>query len=260
MVGKMSRRAKPASHWTLRDLASYKITIVDQDSQLFFGRPSNHKNSWQRQHHWPTNFMATRDRVGARDEESAQLLHFLDLAHIPGTYETATDTFAIKLLEKLKYNNNKKIVIGQHRLNLAICHTNHLTIPNICIMDDDGIICLVQQNKSVRNDADPVAQVVAQAIAVFQENNKTLHYAGRQELNAMMIPAITMQGSVPRFYKIHMTKKLADAVQEGTCPDTSTTVFRHEVTVDDVEVGMRDIEQREEIVTCLLHFKNFVKD
>ena len=61
-------------------------------------------------------------------------------------------------------------------------------------------LLLVQEDKTHTNPSDPEAQLVADTIAAFQENNmKRVNGLFLEPLEMQMIPGITMVGTFPRF-------------------------------------------------------------
>jgi hypothetical protein len=86
----------------------------------------------------------------------------------------------------------------------------------------------VQGDKRLLSLKDPEPQVVAEAIAAYALNNKVrVMSLNLPPLAAVTLPAITMVGTSPIFYKITVTAELSTAVQQGTYPATKTRVFRY---------------------------------
>ena len=72
----------------------------------------------------------------------------------------------------------------------------------------------------------PSPQVIAEAIAAFQYNNRARSRIGLHELDAMTIPCITMVGTRPIFYKVPVTKALSNAVITAQYPQVTTHVTK----------------------------------
>ena len=120
---------------------------------------------------------------------------------------------------------------------------------------------LVQEDKRFDNPKDPEPQVIAEAIAAFQENNRELEKQKRSSLSAMVIPCITMVGTFPTFYLVPVTEELSWCVRTGSYPTELTTVLRYiPSAVRRVNEGMRPVESRREILKCLDAFKRSVDD
>ncbi|KAJ7215766.1 hypothetical protein B0H12DRAFT_1329543 [Mycena haematopus] len=175
------RSPKSGNDWTQKELAAYNIRVVEQSPVEFFGierLPSLPASLYA--------FSRTEDRTDATTNDTYELLHHLDLAHMP------------------------------KKLSVQI---------DVCILDSSNdILLLVQQD----NGNDPEPQVNAEAIAAFQRYNfireRQLHLPA---LDGMVIPAITVYGTLPTFYKLTVTASLNDAVKKGTFPGVATPVYRH---------------------------------
>jgi len=205
-------------------------------------------------------FIEVEDRGGAEDSETRKLLHYLDLALNPKVgQESAVDTFVSKLLEQSGYDAEDRIIFIRHALPFVICGTTSLAQTDVCIMDDNEILLLVQEDKRATSIKDPEPQVIAEAIAAFALNNKTRQKYNLQPCNEAVIPAMTMTGTYPIFYKIPITTQLSQAIQQGTYPQTETRILRFSpVLPRRISLGMRPLDNRGEILACLEAFKRFI--
>ena len=70
-------------------------------------------------------------------------------------------------MEKLGHGNGNRIIFMQYALPLVICGVYSLEQINICIMDDNKILLLVQEDKRLFSWKDSELQAIAEAIAVF---------------------------------------------------------------------------------------------
>jgi len=96
----------------------------------------------------------------------------------------------------------------------------------LCSRHNAGILLVVQEGKS-HLQAFPEAQVIADAIAAFQENDITRSTMGRFPLSEeATIYGITMVGS-SRFYKVKVAEELSRAIRHGLYPATQTIVRHH---------------------------------
>ncbi|KAJ7228308.1 hypothetical protein GGX14DRAFT_412615 [Mycena pura] len=158
-----------------------------------------------------------KNRTDATDSKTCQLQHHLDLAN-----------FAKKSLEKLGYAYGHRIIMTRQALPLFICAIDCSAQTDVCILDTTDIPLLVQEDERLDNGDDPELQVTVDAIAAIQRNSLTrvmeLHLLA---LDTMMIPAITMYGTFPIFYKTNVTTSLNDAVKLGVFPEVATMVYRH---------------------------------
>lgn len=200
------------------------ISLVSQNKQQFFGVPNLPAPARPAL----VGFMTTEDRQHAADSETRKLLHYFDLALDPKVgQEAAIDNFAAKLLEKLGYDDADRIIFIRRALPLVICGVSSLAQTNICVMDDDEILLLLQEDNRLLSLKDPEPQVIAEAIAAFAVNNKVrVASLNLALLPTATFPAITMVGTNPIFYKITVTAQLSTAVQQGTYPENETRVLR----------------------------------
>src|ERR1700722_2969849 len=84
---------------------------------------------------------------------------------------------------------------------------------DVCLVQGTStILPVVQEDKITTNQRDPEAQVIAEAIAAFQHNNRDRERLGETELDSMTIPSIPMIDTRPIFYEIPVTKQLSEAV------------------------------------------------
>ena len=136
----------------------------------------------------------------------------------------------------------------------------------VCVVDyspeNKGILLLVQEDKRFLEQGDPEAQVIAEAIAAFQTNNLRRAMAGQPTVNAQVMPAITMNGTAPTFYKVDVTSALVEAIEGAQYPEHVTIVHKLIPPVQQpVELqfhGMRPLDNRHVILSCFEAFKQFL--
>jgi hypothetical protein len=253
-MAQLLRTAKSGSDWTANELAAYNITVVPRNKEEFFGTS-----------HFPdpaepslAGFMTAETKQDTADKKARQLLHYLDLAMDPKIgQEAAVVNFAAELLRGLDYDDEYRIVFIRHAIPFLICGGNSVAQTDVCIMDDNEILLLLQEDKSMK---DPEPQVIAEAIAAFALNNRKrerdLHLPLR---NSIMLPCLTMASTSPIFYKITVTTALSKAVQTGSFPEIETRVLRY---IPDLprrnSEGMRPLPNRLEILRCFEAFKRFL--
>ncbi|KAI0269476.1 hypothetical protein BGY98DRAFT_1014873 [Russula aff. rugulosa BPL654] len=256
-MAQLLRIAKSGSDWTANELAAYNITVVPQSKEKFFGTidlPDPTVPSL-------AGFMTTETRQDAADKSTRRLLHYLDLAINPKIgQEAAVDNFAAELLRALDYDDEKRIVFIRRAIPFLVCGVNSVAQTDVCIMDDNEIQLLLQDDKRLTSMNDPEPQVIAEAIAAFALNNRKrerdLHLPLR---NSIMFPCITLVETSPIFYKITVTAALSQAVQTGTFPEIETHVLRYIPALPrGNSEGMRPLPNRLEILRCLEAFKNFL--
>jgi len=257
IMANLLRTAKSGSDWTANELIAYNITLVPQSKEEFFGTidfPDPTEPSL-------LGFMTNETRQTAADKKTKQLLHYLDLAMEPNIgQEAAVDNFAAELLRSLEYDDNDRIVFIRHAIPLLICGENSVAQTDVCIMDDDEILLLLQEDKRLTSMKDPEPQVIAEAIAAFALNNrKRERNLNLPPRDTIMFPALTMVGTTPIFYKVTVTAALSRAVQTGTYPEIESRVLRYIPTLPRRNSeGMRPLPNRLEILRCLEMFKKFL--
>jgi len=208
-----------------------------------------------------SGFMTNESRETATDKRTKQLLHYLDLAMDPKVgLESAVDNFAAELLRGLDYDNEDRIIFIRHAIPFLICGENSNAQTDVCVMDDNEILLLLQEDKRLTSMKDPEPQVIAEAIAAFAMNNMTRErQLNLQPRDIITFPALTMVGTTPAFYKVTVTAALSKAVQTGTYPEVETCVFRYIPTLPRrSSEGMRPLPNRLEILRCLEAFKKFL--
>ncbi|KAF8908545.1 hypothetical protein CPB84DRAFT_1843440 [Gymnopilus junonius] len=107
---------------------------------------------------------------------------------------------------------------------------------DICIIEDDLFILLVQEDK-----------LIAEAIAAFHQNNGNHRLAGLPELTYKLMPGIVMIGTAVVFYLIPVTKTL-----EFIPPVPDSAHY------GDHGKGMQPLENQHIILQCFKAFKMFV--
>jgi hypothetical protein len=140
--------------------------------------------------------------------------------------ESAIDDFARELLRALGYEEDDTILRTRYAIPLHICgERSRSAQTDICLVDGSSTILLViQEDKTVYSGADPEPQVIAEAIAAFQTNNRNRTQLGLPRLESMSIPCITLVGTRPIFYIVPVTKSLNTAVENGQWPENVTEV------------------------------------
>jgi hypothetical protein len=144
-----------------------------------------------------------------------------------------------------------------------VCGEERYAKTDVCIMDDQNILLLAQEDKRHLEGTDPEPQLVAEGIAAFYNNNNTrVRSLMLEPLLSKVIPGITMQGTMPTFYKIPVTADLVRAVQLGEYPAQETTVYAHLPVVPRparrYNEGMKPLDNRRVVMACYEAFKQFL--
>lgn len=175
------RSAKSGSDWTLNDLESYNIHIQLQDALTFFGvqqLPSPLVDP---------ELLNVGNADAMLQDRHAELINLLDLAMLSSTGESAVADFTVELFKIMGYVRRDRVARTRKDLNLLICGEYRHAKTDVCIIDrsKNDILLLVQEDKRLE-DREPVsaqAQLVAEAVAAFGENNESLKSAGLDPLS-----------------------------------------------------------------------------
>ncbi|KAG2130543.1 hypothetical protein BD769DRAFT_1604559 [Suillus cothurnatus] len=118
------------------------------------------------------------------------------------------------------------------------------------------MVYIIQENKTMRNPHDPEQQLIAEAIAIFQNNNNIRQEKGLDPLDKMTLP---MVGTRVTFYLVPVTDELNNAVVYGTYPESETKVRKCQCKVDGVDGCMEDPVYRTRALQQYIAFKDLVK-
>ena len=256
-MASLLRTAKSASDWKQNDLRTYNIVVRNVDPCSFFGRePTNLPESiesFRVAHHWQD----------VDDNFTMNLLRMLWFASGDNlARESAVDDFMMMLFVAIGYTSRTRFARSRRHLSLIVCGEYRQATPDICLLDDQTTVLLVQEDKYYVSDTDPEPQLIAEAIGAFQENDILRRRMSRPIRDHVTIPGITMRGTLPVFYKIEVTSELADAVAAGIYPPHETVVLscappcRPELS--GTISGMRDLEFREIALKYFEAFKQFI--
>jgi hypothetical protein len=218
------RSAKSGSDWSRNELLAYNIVVHHQSTEAFFG----HNIDSNLAHIDPLLLSGSLDSEGLSDA-TYRVLQYLDLAtRANAGQESAIDDFAKEILRVVGYEERGTLLRSRYAIPLTISgETNWLAQTDVCLVHGSSTILLVvQEDKTAVSARDPEAQVIAEAIAAFQHNNRNRTRLGLEELDEMMIPCITMIGTRPIFYKVPVSKDLSNSVITAQYPQCSTSVMK----------------------------------
>ena len=249
------RKSKSGNQWTSYELEAYNIRVVEQVQDEFFNGPLP-------PYCGPAAFVQYEDRAQVIDAASLSLLKRLDLAAmIVDGEESAVDDFAVEVLRALGYETDQTVIRTRKNIRLQMCGELVHAKTDVCVLDiNSSLLLLVQEDKSHLNPSDPEAQLIAEAIAAFQHNNKKrVDELFLDPLEEQVIPGITMVGTFPRFYKIRVTSELDRCVRHGAYPSSSIIVDRHTPRVPKRRSdGMKPLDNRRLVLQCYEAFRKFV--
>jgi len=196
----------------------------------------------------------------------AELINLLDIAMIPQLGETAVDDFVVELFKLLDYAHRNRVARTRVDLPLFICGEAMYAKTDVCIVDrsQNDILLLVQEDKRLEY-GEPIharAQLVAEAVGAFNENNVHREAIGLLPLAEKVMPGIVMVGTSPIFFKIPITQTLSTHIRHGTYPPEETRVLYCYPPVPRParrrSEGMKPLDNRVEILRCYEAFKSIV--
>ncbi|KAK2460093.1 hypothetical protein APHAL10511_007891 [Amanita phalloides] len=249
------RSPKSGSDWGGNELMAYNITIIPKPPQQFFPQGGDMPLTDLD----PALVTATLDADDVSDD-TYRFLSYLDIA-INTSQETAIGDFAREVLRTLGFEERGLVLRNRHIFPLTICGDSKATQIDVCLSDRWSLVLLVLQGERTIF-SDPEAQVIAEAIAVYQHNNMKRQRVGVLPLDAMTVPCITMVGTRPTFYLVPVTKALSDTVINGQLPSVCTEVFRCVTVAGDnrrSSEGMENPEYRRVAFQHFLAFKALAK-
>jgi hypothetical protein len=253
-----------SSYWTIDDLKkNYNITVSRQDAATFFGQavlpvPPHHPELLDK---------LTADEM--TNDESYQVVRHMDLAMDPTiTEKSAVDDFAMCLLRAMGYSgreSGRDLRTGKHLSLFFRSVLNHLEA-DVCVLDKDEFILLVQANKRHKDSRTiaPEPLLIFRAIAAVLYNNHRRRHLGLDPVDVNVMAGISMTGTSPVFFKVPVTLGLIEAVRTRRYPVTVTPT---DVAVHYPELprpsrrlteGMRPLDNRRSILACYEGFKQFV--
>lgn len=183
--------------------------------------------------------------------------------------ESAVDDLSKSIFQLFEYDEGDRTIRTREILDLDMANKKTQAIPDICIETLElSVKLVVQEDKSynVGNDRHlmghhPEAQVIAEAIAAYQENVKIYKRLGKTEIPTnQLIPAIVMLGTCPTFYLINVTQELAQYVKNGEEPINETIVKKY--MIPNLPINISDVMLSKShaihIASCYESFKKYI--
>ena len=224
-MANLIRSAKSGNDWSTNELLAYNITVQRQDVINFFGHELGSID------HLDSNLFSSADPTIAVDfsQETYRFLAYLDLASRANAgQESAIDDLARSVLEVTGFDQRGTILRTRYDIPFTICGDIHRAArSDVCLVHLNSMILLVvQEDKTTFSPNNPEPQIVAEAIATFQHNNRKRADLNLPQLDLMTVPCITMVGTRPFFYQIPVTQQLSDCVATGQFPSQPTVARR----------------------------------
>ena len=253
-----SRSAKSGNHWGLNDLRLYNIVVKhEKDAAVFF------EMTCLPQSFLHCEFLEKMDAVDIKDLRSCLTVGAMDLA-MAGE-ETAVDDFASFLFNLLGYTSRDIGMQTRKDIEFCISGKSVYAKTGVCLLRRQSeTILLVQEDRRHlgHRRGHPEAQLIAKAIAAFQSNNEKRYSTGLPLQDQCLIAGILMIGAAPVFYKIPVTRELADAVALSKYPPNPSTVYSHPPPIPRPDFryleGMKPLDNRRIILQCYEAFKKFL--
>ncbi len=222
-MANLFRSAKSGSDWITNDLLTYNIRVSSQSPNQFYGQPLPTVESLSSIDH---NLLSGTLGTKGLSDETYRLLQYFDLA----SRANSGQELAKEILRALRYENRGLFLRSRHAIPPLISSgllfsgdPNRSAQTNVCLVQGSSTILLVVQ-EDISSARDPDPQVIAEAIATFQCNNRIRARLAESELDSMTIPCIAMIGTRPIFYLVPVTRKLSEAVSTGQHPLSPTVV------------------------------------
>lgn len=274
---KLQTICKPGSEWNNNDLKYYNIRVHQEtDYNIFFGKQM-HDNLYNDDVSIflsydlsSVTFQQNIDWASIRPKSVMTVIK--DMMAVTKTHryeESAVDDLAKSVLQLFDYDDGDRSIRTREILDLDMANGKTQAIPDVCVETMElSIKLLVQEDKSynVGNDrhlmgSNPEAQLIAEAVAAFQENTKIYCRLGKLDVpKYQLFPGIVMLGTCPTFYLIPVDEKLANYIRFGTKPETETVVKKF--VIPDLPINISDVMLSQKharvICCCYQSFKKYV--
>ena len=198
-MANLIRSTKSKNDWSANELLAYNITVQRQGAIDFFGReldPIDHLD--------PSLLLSADPSVAADlSKEIYRFLAHLNLASRPNaSQESAVGDLAKSILEVTGFDEFGTILRTRYDIPFTVCGDPHRAAQaDMCLVHISSIILLVVQGDGPAvNSINPEPQVIVEAVATFQYNNRKRADLDLPPLDMMIIPCITMVGTRPFFY------------------------------------------------------------
>jgi hypothetical protein len=266
------RSAKSGSDWTSLELIAYRIAVTAQSPQEFFGQ--NADPPWEN----ILDFSLVNSAPYA-DDLPNDIFHYLTLLDLAtnGGQDHILNDFSRETLRILGFVERGLALSTAYDIPLGICGggtnygggkpTEPIAPADVCLLDGwRSMILLVLQTDRTRINrptGQPEPQVIAGAIAAYQNNNKKREARGLPAVDAMTIPCITMNGTQPTFYLVPVTRELSVAVMTGRYPYVETKVTKCVTTFGpngQVRESMETAEYRRLAFQRFIAFRGLAKE
>ncbi|KAJ7773455.1 hypothetical protein B0H16DRAFT_1512408 [Mycena metata] len=199
-MANLIRSAKSGNDWTINEQLAYHIHVEPVPSEAFFHTGA--KPSFGHLDHLDQAILTASPNADDTQlsDSTAQYLAYLHLA-TKATQESLIHDFARETLHLLGFAQRNLILSTHHLIPLTICGEHNRTAQTgVCLLHRLNLILLVLvEGKTLSNTTDPQSQVIAEAIAAFQFNNRRRVDLGQHHLNLWWCLALRCLAHDPLF-------------------------------------------------------------
>lgn len=195
-----------------------------------------------------------------KEKTFAQLIHYIleNETVVRGTEESRTNSFVIRLLDKLQFSEYPFMLQLQHLVMFSIYTKEISSKPDFCIIKNK-LVALIDGDKHIRNVGPPAwgeyqfaGELIASAYSNYQINsnkyNSTLY-------------GVRVIGLKFTFYKANITSDYLDSLGNGL-PDLSVTIERCPQKSNNKDFPSLDYgnaDDRRQIIDILVRIRKNIK-
>ncbi|KAF9476716.1 hypothetical protein BDN70DRAFT_862791 [Pholiota conissans] len=266
----VAHNPKRGMDWGRVDLEAYNIRVEDQPNFLAFFEVNAVPEL-----DVPADLLTALNATDTEDYSASYLITEIDFTR---STEWIKDTSPISLVrlifDMFHYRHDIYYLSSRKRIQLVVGGKATHSVADMTTIIEVGtpgwypVALIVQDDRhnreweAERDVNDPEACLIANAIGAFQEMNQHRKEMGREPLQHRVFPGVVTQASAPVFYKVDVTQELAEAVEHGVRPLTTTVVQRHMPGVPRpekrVEEGMKPPDNRGVILGCYKALKGLI--
>jgi hypothetical protein len=231
-MASLARPAKSPDEWTVVDLDAYNITILPDElispyelnepnvdipldvSPEFLEYDFSDKKS--------KNSIIYQDKLIRCIRYQDRLIKYIGV--ILDGEESVINDLAREMLIATGYEGSTGLVRTERSVSFVTSGEHRDVHIGTTISDIDGDIALFLHKNDTHDTRDPEPQIIAKAIAIFQENSKIINRKYEEPLTSATILCITMVKGFPKFYSIPVLEELSKCVQRSQYPTHSTVV------------------------------------
>jgi hypothetical protein len=257
-----------AEYWDAERLGQYLIKVKEeQNFEDFFEspRPSESKVA-EIVEGLPDYFYLEEVDWSAMQPRMRSLLKDIRRASqsLPGS-KMAVCQVALSLLQVFEYDCGANLIGLQHPLRGKVAGTEVEVTADVCMETAQDLVVLLVKAVSGSESASITdvlerrptaeAQLIGLAVAAFQMNAEVMSLSYKvSTFQSQRIPVILMQGTLPTFYIVPVTQKLAMAVAEGGTPASTTVVQKFVLSLNNLPAhpswALRSRRSLSEAVSC----------